>query len=989
MATDVTRLSFDRARAYRGVVLQQGRVSLEAEANEQRTIDTEEQRAQVIDIVGPTGTPDDGYAVSAGTGFELTIGPGTMYVGGWRVELDEKVGDYHQPDWLDRGRGWRETGREHVALVVQETDVTAVEDPALHEVALGGPDGAGRTRLLQRIVRTETDASTCAGAMAADRRRWLRQGLRHDPETAALLSDSRLLVTWDAEPVPPNPCEPTSTGGYLGAENQLLRVQLTRVGRDGRFDLLWGYDDASFLYRVTPDAGANPVLTLDRSPVDDFHRPRAGQAVQVLRATAQLESTDGKVEGYVAALGGEVGVLTAPYDPDLKTVTFPAPLPADYTDPDETPQLYLRVWEEQITGAEPGQPIALGTTGVQVTITANAGGELHLDDFWCIGVRPSTPTAVYPARLLRTPQPPDGPRQWVAPLAVIEWRGRNELDVLEDCRNPFQPLTELDDSGCCTIEVRPSHAADGTLQARIDRAVAGRRVDERGDRVTVCFAPGRYELQRPLILTERHSNLTLRNGNEAAVLTVREGREEAFGHGMVILADADNVTIAGLEFELPQIPAVLARVSGTTGGVLDREAVRGINAEQANRWVSIGVRTINCAVLAVRDCLFRFTVGPQQTDREDAQTMPRNVFGVGVFSAGGAWGFELTDNRFLHDPTVPLAEEGPFHLLVGYLLTQTALSRSKGSVSLGAARLPGILDDAIIAGNEFRGLSAAVAVAADIGDLRIWDNVVRDCYGGLWLLDAAALVSDDRRLSAAGGIAQLSAPTSDAVLVRLLVLGMVYPLPSFAETPSRGVVSAEGETLAQLRKASAERDRLIADRFEARLGKDDGVTVTMVAGRHTAPSKQLLAAYRGLTELNRLDPRLAARDASVDAPSGSIAVQRNTIDCATADDDGRTGFALLLTTTPTEEGGAAVTATGNRFASRSTFLTAAVSGAGAASVTGNVVVGARGERQIGLAVLATTSAAVTGNVVIGRAVLPARNLPAPFESWNPFNEITL
>ena len=289
MATDVARLSFDPARLYRGVVPQQGRVSLEAEANEQRTIDTEEQRAEVIDIVGPVGTPDDGYAVSAGTGFELTIGPGTMYVGGWRVELGEKMGDYHQPDWLDRGRGWRETGREHVLLKVIETDVTAVEDPALYEVALGGPDGAARTRLLQRVERHETDGTTCAAAIAEDIKRWLQEGLRYDPATAALLSRSRLLVTWEADPAPPDPCEPTSTGGYLGAENQLLRVQLTRLGQNGRFDIVWGYDDASFLYRVTADTSTNPVLTLDRSPVDDFHRPRAGQAVQVLRATAELE----------------------------------------------------------------------------------------------------------------------------------------------------------------------------------------------------------------------------------------------------------------------------------------------------------------------------------------------------------------------------------------------------------------------------------------------------------------------------------------------------------------------------------------------------------------------------------------------------------------------------------------------------------------------------------------------------------------------------
>src|SRR5260370_13159648 len=41
-----------------------------------------------------------------------------------------------------------------------------------------------------------------------------------------------------------------------------------------------------------------------------------------------------------------------------------------------------------------------------------------------IAVRPGTPQAVYPERLLTGPQPPDGPRQWVCPLAVIDWAGR-------------------------------------------------------------------------------------------------------------------------------------------------------------------------------------------------------------------------------------------------------------------------------------------------------------------------------------------------------------------------------------------------------------------------------------------------------------------------------------------------------------------------------------------------------------------------------------
>ncbi|MBK8460531.1 MAG: hypothetical protein IPL43_10425 [Micropruina sp.] len=1042
MATDVARLSYDPARYYRGVVPQMGRAGLEAETNEQRTIDTEESRAQIIDIVGPVGTPDNGYAVSQGTGQNLVIGAGTMYVGGWRVELASELNDSSQPDWLDQPPEQDRPRREHVVLLVWETDVTAVEDPALYEVALGGPDTSARTRLLQRIVRLDTEGATCAAALAQDVKRWAAQGVRFDPETAALESNSRLLVTWEGDPAPINPCEPTSLGGYLGAENQLIRVQLTRVGQDGRFDLIWGYDDASFLYRVSADASANPVLTLDRSPVDDYHRPRAGQAVQALRATAALQSTDEQVEGHVGALGGVVGVLAVPYDPDLKTVQFPAPLPPAYTDQDSNPQLFLRVWEEQLTDLEVGQPIRLTGTGMQVTITAEDVGGLQVDDFWCVGVRPATPTAVYPSRYLRTPQPPDGPRRWVCPLAVIEWRDR-ELDILEDCRRPFRPLTELDDDGCCTIEVRPSHAANGSLQARIDRAVAGRTPKERGDRVMVCFAPGRYELSRPLILGKRHSNLTLRSCNEAAVLTVREGAETEFGHGLVIAVDADNLTISGLEFELPQVPATLARVSGTTGGVFDREAVRAINVEQANRYVSIGVRAINCAVLAVSDCLFRFTVGERQTTREDAQTMPRNVFGVGVFAGGGAWGFQLRDNRFLHDATVPIADDGPYHLLVGYLLTQTAIGRStEATHSLGVARLPGLLDDALICGNEFRGLTAAIFVAAELGDVRVWDNVVSQCFGGLWLIDAAALLgaegSNQRLAAGSGTLAASGFATNEGVLLRLLVIAMLYPLPNLKKPVTRGVVTASGTVLANLRETAVLREREVTEVVLSRVAAATaagaatatataGATVTaapvgqpnvaaapvgqpniatppvgqpnvaaapvgepnvadapevspnLTAG--AAVSDNLAAAWRGLAALNRLVDR------RMDLPC-ALGIQRNTVDCHTPE-EGSTGPAVLIGTPVTQELRPTVSLVGNRLVSPRATIVAAVSGASAATVTGNIIAG-MGEQPLALVVVATQTAAITGNVIIGRTALPAnRPFPPPFDTWLPFNEISL
>ena len=305
MATDIARLSFDPARHYTGVAAQQGRVTLEAEQNEQRIIDAEERRLELIDIIGPAGTPDNGYAIVAATGFDFTIGAGTMYVGGLRVALDHDILYSEQPDWLDHAGDpdWiapdgKAGLHEHIVLVVQERDVTAVEDPVLREAALGGPDGSARTVLLQHVEQKPTEVRDCFKALPEAEHTWASQGLIFDEATLQLRSESRLLVTWEGIAEPPDPCEPASTGGYLGAENQLIRVQVTAVDKvKGTFDLLWGWDNASFLYRVTADASTNPVLTLDRSPADDYHRPRAGQAVQVLRAAADLRSTDCRSRG--------------------------------------------------------------------------------------------------------------------------------------------------------------------------------------------------------------------------------------------------------------------------------------------------------------------------------------------------------------------------------------------------------------------------------------------------------------------------------------------------------------------------------------------------------------------------------------------------------------------------------------------------------------------------------------------------------------------
>jgi hypothetical protein len=980
MATDIARVSYDAGRHYIGVVAQQGRVTLEAEQNEQRAIDAAGRRHELLEIVGPVGTPDNGYAITAAAGRDFGIGPGTMYVGGARVWLDQGITYSDQPDWLDHAddpdwtpSGDEAGGNEHVVLVVQEQEVTAVEDQALYEVALGGPDGAARTRLAQHVYRLPTKASDCAGALAQDAARWAAQGLRLDPATMRLEPASRLLVTWAGPPAPPQPCEPGSTGGYLGAENQVIRVRLTQVRADGTFDLVWGYDNASFLYRVSAGPGATPELRLERSPVDDFHRPRAGQAVEVLPAATKLYSSDGALEAYAAAPAGLVGVLPAPYDPDAKAVQFPVALPAAYA---ASPQLFLRVWEEQLTGNQPGTAIELTGTGMQVTITADGGGPLHAGDYWCIGTRPSTSTEVYPLRYLRAPQPPDGPASWVCPLAVIGWKDGSLL-LIEDCRRHFVPLVDVEASGCCTVEARPSDVHDGRLQRLIDAAAANRAVKDRADRVTVCLQPGRYELEAPIVLTARHSNLILRGCSDGAVIAAAPGRERRFGQGLIVLVEANNITITGLELELPQVPAVLGNVRGHAP---DRPLASALNALAANRYVSVGIRPVHCAVLAITGCLFRFSVGGHVTTPEVEQTMPRTVFGVGVFAADVCWGLELTGNRFLHEPALaPVSEDGPVHVLAGYLLAPILVSRPThdgANRSFDGSLLEALLHDAVVRDNIFDGISMAMLVAADLGTIKIRDNTVRRCQAGVYLLDltSAVYLALARSLTGAAPVG-----VADPVLVLLLVGAITFPLPAGA---------------APAAAPAARRALPVAEFGRMRARWEEGFTAVTgwAPGAAPAPATATRPQLAIEPALERAGTRLAAavRAAAAKLNDSHLKLHVDQNDIDTGDErSGTSALLVFLSRDDSEQAvipGTYVIAAANRIASASVAGAAVLlSGASDQAVNANYI-GTEGRRSLIMGV--TANVAVTGNVFKGTATLPAgRPFPPPLDTWLPLNTV--
>jgi Family of unknown function (DUF6519) len=731
MGSDRARISYDERQQYRSVVMQQGRVTLEADWNESQVISGEETRNEALDFVGPSGTPDDGYAITfPNADFDFQVGAGTMYVGGVRASLAESVQYGQQSDWLDNAidPDWvpvpQETpGNEYVTLLLREQEISAVEDSDLKDAALGGPDTAQRTRLIQHIERLSTTGTDCPSALTDAQNHWAQEGLVFDPATMRLNSEASLLVSFTNTGPAPTPCDPTAQGGYLGADNQLIRVKISSAdipidaGAGPGTSFLWGFDDASFLYRVTV---IDPkTVKLQAPPVDAEHYPQAGQAIEILVAGASLASGE-----YVAAPEGFVTTLAAGYNADAQTVSLQDSLPAICGDgtPNgaQPPRVFLRVWRQQLAFT-PGTPVALGDTGVQVTLQTANQSPFHVGDFWMYAMRPSTPQQVYPERYLTDPQPPDGPLEWACPLAVIQWTAGGSGSVLSDCRNPFDNLVTLTRrklGGCCTVNVSPADLARKSLQTILDqfRGAAG---------VNICFAPGIYKLTRPLLLTAEHSNFNFEACSGGVIFQVAEGAESKFLQGMIVLNRADSVSFRGIQFQLPLVSF------GTTS------IAAAAFTEVARTFVSVALRPVWCTRLTVLGCNFEYPAALRSAQ-----------VAVGILAAGECVGLRLERNRFEMQPTVSetgaLLATGTSNFVAGFVLFPTTISKAISpilAVQPGATGqvLASFFHDALVRDNLFSGLTLPVFVYADCGLAQFESNTVRNCSDGLWFLSLPSL----------------------------------------------------------------------------------------------------------------------------------------------------------------------------------------------------------------------------------------------------------
>jgi hypothetical protein len=1030
VGADRARVSYDPSRHWRGVVSQQGRVTLEADWNEAAAIAAEENRAQLIDVVGVSGTPDDGYGVTVESTGDLTISHGTLYVGGERVSLDSDLDYAHQPDWIDTAGDplWvapavPASPDEAVYLLLREQEVGAVEDPALLDVALGGPDTSERLRILQRVVRQSTAQTTCAAALGDLEQTWAGMGLTFDPATMRLDSSATLEVSFQQAATGPTPCDPVAQGGYLGAENQLIRVQIASVAESGAPTLVWGFDNAYFLYRVTPvsvdETGNTTTLKLASAPVDSFHQPAKNQAVEVLEAAAQLTATD-----YLAATSGVVTTVATAYDPDTQQVVISKALD---TTTQASPQLFLRVWQDTIADTG-GGPFALGDTGLQVSLSSSSG-VYHVGDYWVFAVRPGTPTdvsPVYPERILEAPQPPDGPRLWACPLAVLGWSagaaaGAAATATVTDCRNHFKPLIDqTEGNGCCTVEVTPDSVDGGEgLQKLVDRYAS------QGP-VTICLQAGTYTLPRPLVISSDYVGVTIQGCEPGVVIQAAAGPPKSFLLGMILLDDPDRFTLRGVELSIPVVPYSFD-AAAVAGIPAERQAIVAAYGQQLG--LSIGLYFRGGQDISIEGCTFAFAASPNE-----------NVFGAALFGTRDVAGLEVVDCAFTAPEVLAVPFSGlalgqaaapPYQVRFGYLAVPTRaqavtfrptnLTHEIGLAEAGATAstiaLPS-LTDAVVERNVFDGLTVPLLAMAQLGTVRIEDNTVRSCYGGFWLVSASTttvvgmldrIASGGTAISnylVKGGLLGLG----DPVILFASVVGRVLPLTLTASDktsktgrialPSEEILAAEQSLFTDLYQLSTPPVVApAATKAAPKAGTRAAKAPSGAAAKAALPAEFVnVFSAKNYVDLSDLVP-------DADPGTGLIPrldVSTNQVDAVIQEAD--TGAGLLVVALDSSQASSLV-CSDNRLRSRVVSgPTASVLGVVGCTVTGNIVsneipavTAAAGFVQnnnrslvlIPRLVGDVAATAVTGNVLVGPAVLPPRppNTPAPVNVWDVFNTV--
>lgn len=471
MHADLSRPTFRPQRRYSAVIAQQGRVQLDADINEQTAIQLHQTRTLVADLIGRHGGPRDaaGFKIDYVGGKHgidtLHIHGGRYYVDGVLCDAtrpapgvpvpDDDVEDSAEQDtaappaywtYWDQPDAFRDPEKPGdrlpspaqspfvVYLKIWERAVSAAEDPALREVALGAamPDTTARVKVVWQVLPLSLavleieDSNPSKEVVRAAFDKWAQ---KQATPTARLAARSERPDHADEDP-----CLVKPDARYRGQENQLYRVEVHAGGKAKDATFKWSRENGSVVFPVDELDGT--WVQLASLGHDDKLDLDVGDHVEL---------TD---TAYASRLEPLPLLRVEELDLPGRRVRLSAePAPAVGRLPHLNP--FLRRWDHHEGPKRKGRtttlkggaiPVAEGEwlpleDGVEVYFAK--GGAYRTGDHWVIPARTATGSVEWPTDAARRPllQDPSGIARSFAPLALVRGEGG-----AVDLRRVFSPL---------------------------------------------------------------------------------------------------------------------------------------------------------------------------------------------------------------------------------------------------------------------------------------------------------------------------------------------------------------------------------------------------------------------------------------------------------------------------------------------------------------------------------------------------------------------
>ena len=410
--------------------MQQGRVQIDADWNEQVDIENYYNRLVTSDIIGNHGVPiaeKDGFRIEPQDNSYL-IRKGRYYVDGIVCENEKDREAFEQPD-LPPIEGHSpcplSPGVYAMYLDVWERHLTYLDDSSIRDIALGGIDTSTRSKIIWQVKPLRIGD---IGDNTRDISSSIWLSLKEE-------SSGTLQVRY-------------GEGGYTGFENVLYRVEIHDGGIRGSATFKWSRENGTVVTKVSNFSPLENKMSVDDDAKDMLLNFAPGQWVEVIDDRHELWGIPGTMFRLQDIKNNIISIEkdTIKGSP-LTNATYPQEFHPKVRRWDSS-EGFVTVNEDSYIELE---------NGIQVKFGA---GIYRTGDYWLIPSRTALGDIEWPKREeCPIAMPPDGIIHHYCPLALVEFN-QNKIKLITDYRRSFETIGSITNklsahSGTSSIILQP------------------------------------------------------------------------------------------------------------------------------------------------------------------------------------------------------------------------------------------------------------------------------------------------------------------------------------------------------------------------------------------------------------------------------------------------------------------------------------------------------------------------------------------------------